>query len=758
MWQTEAYRVLTARLESLVGGRTAKPFEALRVRTVGDLLRLVPRRYLRGVDDAPLADLRVGEEAAFIAHVQQVTDHGGRLKVVVGDGTTTVDITFFIPPKTRSWLPARLKGTLRVGARGLFVGRIGTFQRRLQLTHPDYVTLGESGEILGGAKRNQKMSVLASRSGLIGVYPATTQLRIWDVADTIQFVRDQVGQIPEPLPPEVLTAVDVAALARADQHIAHEPPADTRLPDLATAIDWVHRPPSLDLAWMGRQRFLFDEAFAVQATMAYRRQAARAQPATPRTPRSDGLLAAFDERLPFVLTGGQRAVSTEIFTDLARSHPMQRLLQGEVGSGKTLVALRAMLAVVDSGGQAALLAPTEVLAQQHYRTVLEQLGELAAGGGLLGSAHATSLALLTGSLSAAARRETLLRIASGDAGIVIGTHALLTDRVQFADLGLVVIDEQHRFGVEQRAALNEKAARRPHILVMTATPIPRTVAMTVFGDLEVSTLNELPAGRSSVSTTVVDEQANRSWVDRAWKRVGEEVAAGRQVFIVCPQITPTDSAAESARLVTEESQDIPPRNVTELYADLVAGPLAGLRVEALHGQLPTEQKDDVMRRFAAGAVDVLVATTVIEVGVDVPNASMMVICDADRFGISQLHQLRGRIGRGAHPGLCLLLTRTAPDSVAAERLRAVAATRDGFELAETDLAQRREGDVLGAAQAGVRSSLKLLRVLDHVELIRQTRAIAEDCVRRDPDLSEAGVADAVRQLNESAAADWLERS
>ncbi|MDO5498544.1 MAG: ATP-dependent DNA helicase RecG [Propionibacteriaceae bacterium] len=755
MWQTEAFRAQGARLESVVGGRTAKLFEPLRVRTVGDAARLVPRRYLHGAEDSHLKDLRVGEDAAFIADVVRFAKHQNRVSVVVSDGTASLAMTFFIPPKAHRWFPGMLEASLRPGQRGLFQGKVGEFRNELQLTHPDFVTLDRDGRITGGAKKNVEMALLASSSGLIGIYPATAKLRTWTVASTIRLVLDHLGELPDPLPDRVLDAIDPVALARGDFATAHEPPPGTKLPDLTTALNWVHRPGTRLEAWLGRQRLLFDEAFGVLATMAYRRRLALAQPATPRRAAADGLLARFDAALPFELTAGQRAVSEEIFADLARGHPMQRLLQGEVGSGKTLVALRAMLAVVDSGGQAVLLAPTEVLAQQHHRTIVRQLGELANGAGLFASGHSTAVALLTGSQPQAAKRQALLQIASGEAGIVVGTHALFSENVSFADLGLVVVDEQHRFGVEQRAALNEKAAAKPHVLVMTATPIPRTVAMTVFGDLEVSTLREIPAGRSDVATTVVDERRNPAWVERAWARVIEEVRAGRQAFIVCPQITATDKSAESAQPLDEDSAAIEPRNVTDLFAELTAGPLSDLSVATLHGQLPAEEKDALMRAFAAGELDVLVSTTVIEVGVDVPNASMMVICDADRFGISQLHQLRGRIGRGAHPGLCLLLSKTPADSPAAQRLAAVAATRDGFELAEADLAQRREGDVLGAAQAGVRSGLKLLRVLDHVELIRQTREIAEDWADHDPELRHPGVADAVRQLEDQG--EWLER-
>jgi ATP-dependent DNA helicase RecG len=496
----------------------------------------------------------------------------------------------------------------------------------------------------------------------------------------------------------------------------------------------------------------FDEAFALQLTMAYRRADAASHRAVQRPRKPGGLLDAFDARLPFTLTRGQVEVSEMIMTELAQPRPMQRLLQGEVGSGKTLVALRAMLAVVDAGGQAVLLAPTEVLAAQHYQTVTRLLGELAEGGTLGAAEHATGVALITGSQGAAGRRDATARAASGEAGIVVGTHALLGAGVSFADLGLVVVDEQHRFGVEQRAALGAKATSRPHVLVMTATPIPRSVAMTVFGDLETSTLREIPAGRADVSTVVVDVRRQPGWVDRAWQRIVEEVGRGRQAYVVCARI----SRAEPDP--TAEEDLAPAVAVEDLYAELRAGPLAGLRVEMLHGQLPSEQKDAVMSRFVAGEVDVLVSTTVIEVGVDVPNASVMVIRDADRFGISQLHQLRGRIGRGAHPGVCLLLTSADPASPTRQRLDAVAATRDGFALAEIDLEQRREGDVLGASQSGVHSSLKLLRVLADADLIAQARELAERCIAADPELDDPALADIVTDMEMEAAGDWLERT
>jgi len=523
---------------------------------------------------------------------------------------------------------------------------------------------------------------------------------------------------------------------------------------LREALRLVHLPDSFAQVEQAQRRLKWDEAFVLQVALAQSRATVAAQPATPRKPTAGGLLDAFDRRLPFALTAGQQQVGAEIFDDLARSHPMHRLLQGEVGSGKTVVALRAMLAVVDSGGQAALLAPTEVLAQQHVRTLRHLLGPLAQAGELGGADVATRVALLTGSQGAKARRENLLDAASGAAGIVVGTHALLEEHVQFADLGLVVVDEQHRFGVEQRDALRAKGSAPPHVLVMTATPIPRTVAMTVYGDLETSELKELPVGRAPIDTQVVALVDHPHWIERVWARIGEEVAAGRQAYVVCPRIDPDvveeDDAAEDASVAAA---------VADVAPALAAGPLAAVRVDQLHGRMAPDAKDDVMRRFTDGEIDVLVATTVIEVGVDVPNATVMVVLDADRFGVSQLHQLRGRIGRGSHPGLCLLVTTAAAEMPARERLDGVAATLDGFALARLDLEQRREGDVLGASQSGARSSLRLLRLLRDEDVIVAARAEATDLVAADPLLADhPALWAAVRELVDTERAEYLEKA
>ncbi len=500
---------------------------------------------------------------------------------------------------------------------------------------------------------------------------------------------------------------------------------------LPEAFTKVHRPRSKADIEQARQRLKWDEAFVLQVALARRRLADAQLPAVPRRRVPGGLLEAFDGRLPFTLTEGQQRVSEEIFAELAVEHPMHRLLQGEVGSGKTMVALRAMLAVVDAGGQAAMLAPTEVLAQQHHRSVTEMMGDLAEGGLLGGAEQGTKVALLTGSMGAAARRQALLDLVTGEAGIVIGTHALIEDKVAFHDLGLVVVDEQHRFGVEQRDALRSKGRQPPHLLVMTATPIPRTVAMTVFGDLETSVLDQLPAGRSPIASHVVPAADKPHFLARAWERVREECGAGRQAYVVCPRIGDEE---ENPAKQEADGDRRPPVAVLDQLAELRRGPLATLRVEALHGRMAPDAKDGVMRRFAAGEIDVLVATTVIEVGVNVPNATVMVIMDADRFGVSQLHQLRGRVGRGSAAGLCLLVTEAPEAAPARSRLASVAATLDGFELSRIDLEQRREGDVLGQAQSGVRSSLRMLAVIEDEDVIAAARDEATALVAADPGL------------------------
>ncbi|SNT62757.1 ATP-dependent DNA helicase RecG [Streptosporangium subroseum] len=685
--------------------KTAKLLESvLDLRTVGDLLRHYPRRYAERGELTNLDDLQIDEHVTVVGEITRamrrpMRNKGGTwLEVEVVDGRgSKIYLSFF--GKTSHIAETRL----RPGRRGMFAGKVGAFgqgdKRRWQLSHPEFEMFEEAE---AGAEE--------FAAALVPIYPAGKDVTPWAIRRAMGVVLDTMGELEDPLP--------------ADLRARH------RLPGLAEALLAIHRPRDRADVERARKRLRFDEAFLLQAVLLQRRMAAASWPATPRPPRGDGMLTDFDGRLPFELTEGQRSVGEEIAADLALAHPMHRLLQGEVGAGKTIVALRAMLQVVDAGGQAVLLAPTEVLAQQHHRSISGMLGELAAGGMFGG----TVVALLTGSLGAAARRSAMLDAASGSAGIVVGTHAVLQERVQFADLGLVVVDEQHRFGVEQRDALREKAGGgRPHVLVMTATPIPRTVAMTVFGDLTVSTLSQLPSGRAPITTHVVPAAEKPHFLDRTWTRLREEIELGRQAYIVCPRIG--DLEGDEGDLSKDDDERRPPLAVLDVAEMLSEGPLRGLRTAVLHGKLPPEEKDAVMRAFTRGEIDVLVATTVIEVGVDVPNSSVMVIMDADRFGVSQLHQLRGRVGRGGLPGLCLLVSESLGGTPARGRLDAVAATLDGFELSRVDLEQRREGDVLGVAQSGRRSSLKMLRLLRDEDVIHAARLDAETMLTDDPDLA-----------------------
>jgi len=999
-------------LKKMLGGNTAKVMaEHLGLHTVGDLLHHYPRRYEERGQLTRLADLPLDEHVTVVAQVAKATVHkfnrgkGQRLEIILTDGSGQLQLVFFgrgIYAPQKELLPGR---------RAMFAGKVGVFNRRLQLAHPQY-------ELLGSGSGGEDVDAFANR--LMPIYPAVAQLASWKIAKAVQTVLASMEStgwdgLVDPLPSAIRE--------------------QRGLIPLAEAFEKVHRPRTKADVADARDRLKWDEAFVLQVALARRRMADAQLPAVARVPVQDGLLDAFDAKLPFTLTDGQRHVSREVFADLATEHPMHRLLQGEVGSGKaqpldalvltpggfremgtigvgdevvtpsgelapvegvfpqgerdvwrlvlsdgssvecddehlwlvgtgdawqrgedpsvlttreirndlvtrdgspkwflpeavpvdlgapadvpadpyetgsmlgsrgsggpvpraykeasvkdrlavlqglldargepeaedsrgldgpghgvvfrcasrslvedvawlvrslgghahiapaarasrvhlqlppqhspfrsedklarweprdesaarrravrtvehvgrkpvqcisvrhpdrayvtdnftvthnTMVALRAMLTVVDSGGQAALLAPTEVLAQQHHRSVTEMMGELAEGGMLGGADQGTKVVLLTGSMGAAARRQALLGLVTGEAGIVIGTHALIEDKVQFHDLGLVVVDEQHRFGVEQRDALRSKGKQPPHLLVMTATPIPRTVAMTVFGDLETSVLDQLPAGRSPIATHVVPARDKPHFLARTWERVREETEAGHQTYVVCPRIgdeeEPTAKTAKGKSAKTaagksapsdeeavgeepgEDADKRPPLAVLDIAAELSGGPLAGLRVEVLHGRMQPDAKDEAMRRFASGEADVLVATTVIEVGVDVPNATVMVIMDGDRFGVSQLHQLRGRVGRGAAPGLCLLVTEAPEAGPARARLEAVAGTLDGFELSRIDLEQRREGDVLGQAQSGVRSSLRMLAVIEDEDVIEAAREAATALVADDPEL------------------------
>ncbi|KIZ13913.1 helicase-related protein [Streptomyces natalensis] len=967
-------------LKKILGGSTAKVLaEHLGLETVGDLLHHYPRRYAERGELTRLAELPMDEHVTVVAQVADARVHtfnggrGKRLEVTLTDGSGRLRLVFFgkgVHKPHKELLPGR---------RAMFAGKVSVFNRRLQLAHPEYQLLDKDGDDSGAD------AVSAFANQLMPIYPACQQMASWKIAKAVDAVLPSAKDAVDPLPDALREGRDLLPL-----------------PD---ALHTIHRPRTKADIADARARLKWDEAFVLQVALARRRLAETQLPAVPRALKADGLLDAFDAKLPFTLTDGQQRVSREIFDDLATSHPMHRLLQGEVGSGKaqpldalvltpqgfrpmgemtvgtevvvpsgerafvdgvfpqgerdvwrlelsdgsavecddehlwivasrhtdervlttralradllhpdgrpkwsiapatpvdldggddrpldpyvlgtelagrradgpagrvpdayrnaplkdrlalvrglmdtggrpaganavfraapgpladdlawlvrsvggharqipvrdgahdvfvalpdaaspdgsgpgpvgfrrhvraiehvgrkpvqcisvahpdhayvtdhftvthnTMVALRAMLGVVDSGGQAAMLAPTEVLAQQHHRSITEMMGELAEGGLLGGAEHGTKVVLLTGSMGAAARRQALLDLVTGEAGIVVGTHALIEDKVQFHDLGLVVVDEQHRFGVEQRDALRGKGTQPPHLLVMTATPIPRTVAMTVFGDLETSVLDQLPAGRSPIASHVVPAKDKPHFLERTWERVREEVAAGHQAYVVCPRIGDEEDApkagTKSAKGAAQEAgspedaeEKRPPLAVLDIADRLAKGPLSGLKVAVLHGRMAPDDKDAVMQKFAAGALDVLVATTVIEVGVNVPNATAMVIMDADRFGVSQLHQLRGRVGRGSAPGLCLLVSEMPEASPARARLAAVAATLDGFELSRIDLEQRREGDVLGQAQSGVRSSLRMLAVIDDEEVIAAARDEATALVTADPDLT-----------------------
>ncbi len=728
-------------LERVLGARTAKVLhDAFDMETVGDLLRHYPRRYASRGELTELSSLRDGEHVTVLAKVATVRKipmggrRGDRLEVIVTDGTARLTLMFF--HKAGYW-----QKLLRQEGLGLFAGTVSSFRGKRQLVHPDCEMLPTAATASGQATEY----AAGYAAELIPVYPASAKISSWQIARSVRTVLDTLDVTEDPLPEQLRS-----------QH---------ELTSLSEAIHGVHRPENEDDYRKARRRLKWDEAFVLQAALAQRRHAAAALPATPRPLLSGGLAEAFDRRLPFSLTAGQCSAGETISADLACAFPMHRLLQGEVGSGKTVIAVRAMLQVIDAGGQAALLAPTEVLAQQHHRSISAMLGPLGQAGRLGAADTATRVALLTGSMGTAARREALTDVFTGDAGIVIGTHALLEDQVRFSDLGLIVIDEQHRFGVEQRDALREKAAGgRPHVLVMTATPIPRTVAMTVYGDLETSTLTELPSGRSPIASHVVPADKPH-FLDRAWTRIREEVSQGRQAYVVCPRVGSgdADSGDESEEPPEDGAEETtsrrPPLAVLDVAPALAEGPLNGLRVAVLHGRMPADDKERAMRAFTEGHLDVLVATTVIEVGVDVPNATVMVVMDADRFGVSQLHQLRGRVGRGREPGLCLLVTEAEAGSPARERLDAVAATLDGFSLSRLDLEQRREGDVLGATQAGRRSSLKLLSLLADEDLIRQAREEAAAVVAEDPGLtSHQPLAEAIADLLGPQRAEFLDKT
>ena len=741
--------VLSDRLPFLVGDKAAAQLEEFfGIRTVNDLVRYFPRKYSDAMTtrgEGEELDLEEGEHVTF---VDDITDADPRwtnrqpkreyLVITLGHRRPKVTATFF---------NARyLKKQLVKGTRVMLSGEVGYFKGTMQLTHPAFL-------VLGSGKGTKSLASIASASTATGddllaefdreffpIYPANSKMQTWEIYACVRQVLAVLDPITEPMPNWFVREHDLISEDEALRavHVAETQAARAR------AIE----------------RLTFDEAVGLQWGLVVRRHSMLSDsgPAAPR--RGDGLAAAMTAQLPFELTQGQHEVLDVISSELTATRPMNRMLQGEVGSGKTIVSVLAMLQMIDAGYQCALLAPTEVLAAQHAQSIRAMLGPLGMAGQLGGADNATRVALLTGSMSAQQKREVRDEVASGDAGIVIGTHALLQEAVEFHRLGMVVVDEQHRFGVDQRDRLRAKAPDGviPHLLVMTATPIPRTVALTVYGDLETSTLRELPRGRQPITSNTIFMTQKPAWLERAWARIVEEVRAGRQAYVVASRIDENDkpATAQKSTKKNDKEQGPPPTTVVELLARLQRGPLASVRLGLMHGRLSSEEKDSVMAAFRAGEIDVLVCTTVIEVGVDVPNATVMVVMDADRFGISQLHQLRGRIGRGEHPSLCLLATNLPEDSKAGKRLKAVAGTQDGFLLADLDLRERSEGDVLGLHQSGRPITLRFLSLAEHYDIIRTARDLCESVYESDP--LDAGMAVLSAPFTDTDRVQFLEKS
>ena len=755
--------ILQRPLSRLLGRRTAAQLAKQGVETGGDLLRLLPRRYDTWGDLTDMRTLSKDEQATVQAQIVRASSRRTRsgrapalMEATVTDGVSTMDVVQFGAAGQMRARATRLAS----GTTVLMSGKVGIHRGRKQLSNPRLYVLDDLDE-------DEREALLARP---MPIYPGTEALPSWSVGKAVRTVLDQVGpdDVPDPLPDDLRRAAGLI--------------------DAYTAYRWVHRPDDAQQWKAARSRLRHEEALILQVALAQRRahhEATRTAVAWPEPQETGTLRADLDAALPYNLTAGQVRVGREIAADLTRTVPMQRLLQGDVGSGKTLVALRAMLQVVGGGGQAALLAPTEVLAAQHRASLEMLLGPLGRSGTLGSAERSTRVHLLTGSTSAVQRRQILADLAAGEPAIVVGTHALLSDTVQIPFLGLVVVDEQHRFGVAQRDALRERGGvtdpdtgqrHTPHLLVMTATPIPRTIAMTVFGDLATSVLDELPAGRSPVRTHLVP-WSRTSWVEGIWRRAAKEVAAGGRVYVVCPRIEvgddePQEEAAVASDADTDRAVDLleleesgprpdrPLAAVEEWRQRLDAEPaLEGIDIAVLTGRMSSEDKAAAMAGFASGATPVLVSTTVIEVGVDVPEASMMVILDADRFGLSQLHQLRGRVGRGDRESVCVAVTGVEVGSTAFHRLKAFASTMDGFALAEADLDLRSEGDVLGASQSGRASGLDLLRVTRDARLIATVRREAERIVAADPQLREhrALASTIVERLDEESQA-FLERA
>ncbi|BBY90926.1 ATP-dependent DNA helicase RecG [Mycobacterium gallinarum] len=743
---------LTDRLDFVIGKKSADLLEEhFGIVTVNDLLRHYPRKYSDEMITAGDGEeLEEGEHVTFVDHITKaelrLTNRPPQreyMVVTIGNRKPKVTATFFNVKI--------IKKTLKEGQRVMLSGEVGYFKGTMQLTHPAFLVIHGDGRVAGtrsltaiaraeGTSDENKLLSVFDRD-FFPIYPASSKVQSWDIYACVRQVLDVLDPIDEPLPESFLR----------EHNLIGE---DEALRAIHTAEKVVERDAAIE-------RLTYDEAIGLQWALAQRRFGELSEAGPVAAPADDGLVAAMRNQMPFQLTEGQKDVLAVLTTELAASRPMNRMLQGEVGSGKTIVSVLAMLQMVDAGYQCALLAPTEVLAAQHARSIRDVLGPLAMAGQLGGAEKATRIALLTGSMSPQQKKQVRDEVASGEAGIVIGTHALLQDTVEFRRLGMVVVDEQHRFGVEQRDRLRAKAPQgvTPHLLVMTATPIPRTVALTHYGDLETSTLRELPRGRQPITTNTIFLKEHPAWLNRAWQRIIEEVGAGRQAYVVASRIDEDDKTqAKGKGKGRDRVKDAgpPATTVVELFERLRSGPLSGLRLGLMHGRLSADEKDAVMGAFRAGEIDVLICTTVIEVGVDVPNATVMLVMDGDRFGISQLHQLRGRIGRGQHPSLCLLVTKLPESSKAGERLRAVASTLDGFKLADLDLAERREGDVLGYSQSGRPITLRFLSLFEHLDLILAAREFCDAHYQRNP--GDPGMAVLAAPFSDTDRIEYLEKA